>query len=69
LLTEATIALGHQFGLRIVAEGIEHPDQLEKLIELQCDFGQGFLFSQPLTREELDKFVEARSTDLGLRAA
>jgi len=69
LLTEATIALGHQFGLRIVAEGIEHPDQLEKLIELQCEFGQGFLFSPPLTREELDKFVEARSTDLGLRAA
>ncbi len=69
LLTGATVALGHQLGLRIVAEGIERPEQLEKLIELQCEFGQGFLFSPPLSREGLDEFVGKRQHYLGIRAA
>jgi diguanylate cyclase (GGDEF)-like protein len=69
LLTGATVALGHQLGLKIVAEGIERPEQLEKLIELQCEYGQGFLFSPPMSREDLDDFVRERQGGLGLRVA
>ena len=69
LLTGATIALGHQLGLRIVAEGIERVDQLEKLIELECEYGQGYLFSPPLPRAEVDEFIQGHSFDLGIRAA
>jgi diguanylate cyclase (GGDEF)-like protein/PAS domain S-box-containing protein len=69
LLTSATITLGHELGLRVIAEGIERPEQLAKLIELNCEFGQGYLFSKPLAKEDLDKFVHEHSSDLGMRAA
>jgi EAL domain-containing protein (putative c-di-GMP-specific phosphodiesterase class I)/GGDEF domain-containing protein len=40
----AAIALGHAFGLRIVAEGIETESQAQFLVAEQCDEGQGHLF-------------------------
>ncbi len=43
----AIIALGHELGMRIVAEGIETPQQLAMLCEDGCDFGQGYLFGKP----------------------
>lgn len=69
LLTRTTIALGHELGLRIVAEGIERQDQLDKLIELECELGQGFLFSPPITLDELNAFMEGHPLAQGLRAA
>jgi EAL domain-containing protein (putative c-di-GMP-specific phosphodiesterase class I) len=33
--------------LSVTAEGIEHPIQLERLVDLGCDYGQGFLFGHP----------------------
>jgi diguanylate cyclase (GGDEF)-like protein len=43
----AIIALGRTLDLRIIAEGIEHPGQLERLRGLGCEFGQGYLFARP----------------------
>jgi EAL domain-containing protein (putative c-di-GMP-specific phosphodiesterase class I) len=45
-IVESIINLGHSFGLQIVAEGIETMQQLQELIRLGCDLGQGFLFSE-----------------------
>jgi EAL domain-containing protein (putative c-di-GMP-specific phosphodiesterase class I) len=41
------ISAAHAFGLRVVAEGIEDPDQLAALRGLACDSGQGYLFARP----------------------
>jgi diguanylate cyclase (GGDEF)-like protein len=41
------IELGSLFGVEVVAEGIEHQDQLDALAELRCDMGQGFLLGRP----------------------
>ncbi|PRY13966.1 putative bifunctional diguanylate cyclase/phosphodiesterase [Kineococcus rhizosphaerae] len=38
----------HTFGLKVVAEGVERPEQVELLRSLGCDLGQGFLFSRPV---------------------
>ncbi len=46
-LVRLMIDAAHAFGLRVVAEGIEDPDQLELLRRLACDSGQGYLFSRP----------------------
>ena len=43
----AIVALGRALDLRVVAEGIEHDGQLERLRELGCEFGQGYLFARP----------------------
>ena len=45
------LGLARSMGLRVVAEGIERDDQLEKLRELGCDLGQGYLLGKPLDRD------------------
>ncbi|MBR7889052.1 EAL domain-containing protein [Marinomonas sp. A79] len=47
-LTKAIISLSHNLGLKVVAEGISHVDQLHLLREYGCDIGQGYLFSKAL---------------------
>lgn len=47
-MVRALIALGHSLGLKVVAEGIEHPHQASVLQLFGCDYFQGFLFSRPL---------------------
>ena len=46
-IVEAVVRLGHSLGLTVVAEGVETPLQLNRLRELGCDQGQGYLFGRP----------------------
>jgi diguanylate cyclase (GGDEF)-like protein/PAS domain S-box-containing protein len=41
------IRMAHELGLRVVAEGVEQPAQLDALLHLGCDAAQGFLFARP----------------------
>ncbi|HTG48662.1 MAG TPA: EAL domain-containing protein [Actinomycetota bacterium] len=59
-LTAAVIELASILNLRPVAEGIERADQLQRLLELQCDLGQGFLFAKPLPDAELEPMLADR---------
>jgi diguanylate cyclase (GGDEF)-like protein/PAS domain S-box-containing protein len=53
-----TIAmLAHALGLKVIAEGVETPHQLEILKGLGCEFGQGYLFNQPLDAENAEVFL------------
>ena len=52
-ITTAIISLAQGLGINVVAEGIENRAQLEFLQELNCDQGQGYIFSRPLTHEAL----------------
>jgi diguanylate cyclase (GGDEF)-like protein/PAS domain S-box-containing protein len=49
LLTRTIVRLGHDLGLVVVAEGIERPEQLELLREMECPRGQGFLVARPMS--------------------
>jgi diguanylate cyclase (GGDEF)-like protein/PAS domain S-box-containing protein len=63
-LTRAIIELGKTLGLELVAEGIEHGEQLSRLQSMRCDLGQGFYFAEPLDSasvEELLRSLPARS--------
>ncbi|MBL6634593.1 MAG: EAL domain-containing protein [Actinobacteria bacterium] len=46
-IVEAVIQLGRALGLTVVAEGVESPLQLQRLRDLKCDRGQGYLFGRP----------------------
>ena len=46
----AIVALGQTLGLHIIAEGIEEPRQVERLLQLGCEFGQGFPHRAPRSR-------------------
>jgi diguanylate cyclase (GGDEF)-like protein len=54
-VTRAIVALGHSLGLAVVAEGVETEGQFASLRELGCDAVQGYLFSQPVAAEEIEK--------------
>lgn len=56
-LCEAIIAMAHKVGIKVIAEGIETPQQMHALQAAGCDFGQGYLFSKPISGEELSKMA------------
>jgi EAL domain-containing protein (putative c-di-GMP-specific phosphodiesterase class I) len=56
-LAQAIIDLGESFDLQVVAEGVEHESQRQRLLELGCSYGQGFHFSPPLTACELSTLL------------
>lgn len=47
-IVRATIALAHNLGMSVVAEGIETAQQLALLKSYGCDYGQGYFFARPL---------------------
>ncbi|MBW4030536.1 MAG: EAL domain-containing protein, partial [Acidobacteria bacterium] len=44
-LLEAIVTLGNKLNMTVLAEGIETPAQLDRLHHLDCELGQGFLWS------------------------
>lgn len=46
-MVEALVGFAHQSGIRVVAEGVEQPGELEALTKLGVDFAQGFLLRRP----------------------
>lgn len=53
----ATIALGHQLGLSITAEGVETAEQEQVLAELSCDEVQGYFRSRPVPAETVEALI------------
>ena len=62
-IIRSTVALAHSLGLRVIAEGVETPAQAERLRELHCDDGQGFLFSKPLSAEQMNELLAGWSDE------
>lgn len=44
----AITSLAHNLGLEVIAEGVQTPDQMRRLREIGCEYGQGYLFARPL---------------------
>ena len=55
----AVVELGRALGLRVIAEGIESRDQLDRLRRIGCVLGQGFLFAKPLPLADARLLVDA----------
>ncbi len=56
-IVESTIAMAHNLGLTVVAEGIESEDALVLLRRMGCDVGQGFHIGRPMAPADVDKWV------------
>lgn len=54
VIVRSIIDLAHNLGLRVVAEGVENEDQFEMLREMGCDCAQGYLFSRPISADEME---------------
>ena len=55
ILCEAVILMAHKLGMKVIAEGIETTAQRDLLLQAGCDYGQGYLFSKPVSAEEFEK--------------
>jgi EAL domain-containing protein (putative c-di-GMP-specific phosphodiesterase class I) len=60
-VVSAVVTMGNAFDLQVVAEGIEHRSQRDRLMELGCRFAQGFYFSMPLTTPDVEVVLERMS--------
>src|SRR5690606_27652807 len=56
-ITAAVIAMAHKLSMTVVAEGVETEEQLHFLRRNNCDEGQGYLFSRPLSLAQLHQFL------------
>ncbi len=60
-LVFATIAMAHNLGLKVVAEGVENQDQLNMLDGRGCELAQGYHFSRPLPTNDLANLLDGQS--------
>jgi sensor c-di-GMP phosphodiesterase-like protein len=58
---QAIVQIADSLKLDAVAEGIEDQATLQRLIELGCGYGQGFLWSPALAPDDFLHFVQART--------
>jgi diguanylate cyclase (GGDEF)-like protein/PAS domain S-box-containing protein len=65
-ITQAVIAMAHSLRLRVVAEGVETPEQFRFLEEHHCDEMQGNYFSKPVDALSIARLLAARHSDIEL---
>jgi diguanylate cyclase (GGDEF)-like protein len=58
IIVDAVVSLGRSLKKRVIAEGVETPEQLKFIQELGCDEGQGYYFSPPVIAQQFAKLIE-----------
>jgi diguanylate cyclase len=58
VIVRSTIDLGHNLGLRVVAEGVETQEAWQKLETLGCDTAQGYYLGRPMPAADLEHWLE-----------
>lgn len=62
VLSEAIVVMAHKLGLKVIAEGVETEVHRRLLLDIGCDYGQGYLFSRPLPPEAFEGFLGEQDT-------
>jgi EAL domain-containing protein (putative c-di-GMP-specific phosphodiesterase class I) len=65
IIVRSTINLGHDLGLRIIAEGVEDGATLDRLALLGCDLAQGYHVSRPMPADAFNAWLD-KSSPLGV---
>jgi diguanylate cyclase (GGDEF)-like protein len=61
-IVRSVIDLGHNLGIKVIAEGVEHRDSLAILRELGCDAAQGFHIGRPMPAAQVDGWFKQAAT-------
>jgi len=56
--TQHIVAMGNILEVKVLAEGVESKQQLDLLIELGCDYAQGYYFSKPLSKQDIERLLQ-----------
>jgi EAL domain-containing protein (putative c-di-GMP-specific phosphodiesterase class I) len=57
-IVETIVILASKLKMQVVAEGVETPEQQERLRELGCGYAQGFLFSEPIKQTSATELLQ-----------
>ena len=68
-IAEAITRLAHVLGLTVIAEGVESQAQRERIVEIGCDFAQGYYFARPMTPAHFTALLGDGSEPVYLRSA
>lgn len=60
-IAESIIVMAHKLGLKVIAEGIETPEQEKILQAAGCDYGQGYLFSEAVPPDAFERLLTRRT--------
>ena len=60
IILHSIVTMAHDLGLKVVAEGVESDADVIQLQQLGCEYAQSFLYSRPLTNEEVRKLLQER---------
>ncbi len=63
MIVRATVDLGKNLGLRVVAEGVEDRETFDRLADFGCDEAQGFYISRPMPLDEFGRWLSVRSPE------
>jgi len=63
MIVRATVDLGRNLGLRVVAEGVEDLATFDRLAEFGCDEAQGYYISRPLSAVEFTRWLSVRNLE------
>ena len=58
------LSLAKSLNFAVIAEGIELDHQLEQMKDLECQFGQGYLFSRPMAPDAIDEWIRAEGINV-----
>lgn len=58
LILEEIISIAHKLKMNVIAEGVEEEQQMEYLKSKSCDYIQGYYYSKPLPKEEMEKLLQ-----------
>jgi len=59
VMVQSTIGLAHSLGRKVVAEGVEHREILDLLVEMGCDIAQGFAIGRPMSLDSLTRRISS----------
>jgi EAL domain-containing protein (putative c-di-GMP-specific phosphodiesterase class I) len=56
-IVRTIVSLAHSLNMDVVAEGVETAEQRAGLLALACEYAQGYLYSRPLTKADMERFL------------
>jgi EAL domain-containing protein (putative c-di-GMP-specific phosphodiesterase class I) len=64
VILRSIIALAHDLGMEVVAEGAESDSDAVELYQLGCEYAQGFIFGEPMTAEDAKALLQSERLEL-----
>lgn len=62
-IVETVVLLGHKLGMKVVAEGVEYEQDLQKLIDMKCDIAQGYHICRPQTADQITEWFLQKNNE------